>query len=66
MNQFERAFRPVFDSVCDDYGLSAASRAEAWDSCHIEDKNGHPYLDPYARDIYRMLAGTRPPYVACG
>ena len=66
MNAAEREFWPIFNAVCDDANLSMPSRKVAWDSCHIEDKNGKEYLDPYARDMYLMLSRTKPPYLDCG
>ena len=63
MTAAEREFRPIFDSVCDDYGLSAESRRVAWESCHrVIEGGGHAYLYDYPCNLYRMLAGTKPPY----
>ena len=62
MTRFEREFLPVFSQVCADAGLSAESRAVAWQSCHLQDRNGKDYLDPYARDIYYALARVKPPF----
>ena len=59
-------FRPLFERVCSEFGLSAEARAVAWDSCHAVAADGTPYIRKSAVSIYRQIDGTRGPWRAQG
>jgi hypothetical protein len=52
-------FRPLFNRVCDDFNLSDEARAQAWRSCYTANWK----LRPYVERLYRMLDGTKTPYL---
>lgn len=58
-------FRPIFDAVCDDYGMDAEARATAWESC-LGGSDGSTYLLRHAEDCYVAVARTKGPWLPCG
>lgn len=56
-------FRPLFERVCDDYGLSNDAMMVAWYSCWLVANDGSSYLDGYAVRCYTMLDRTRGPWL---
>ncbi len=60
------AFRPLFDRVCADFGLSEEAREQAWRSCIKVSRGSDPteFLDHETVAIYRALDATKPPFRA--
>jgi hypothetical protein len=59
-----RSFRPVFERVCADSGVTGDSKQAAWDACVSVSVDGTEYLDAYPVRLYQMLDRTRGPWRA--
>lgn len=57
-------FRPVFDRVCEHFGVAGKSKEMAWKGCFYPDPDSMYTLKASIVDIYRTLDRTKGPWRA--